>query len=69
MPSIFLIQYSVSLRSTSQYGSKNGRKLPVHVDFKNSGSLMPTKMARRDYNELLAGSKEEEKKLEVHVKI
>ncbi len=30
----FLIQYSVSLGSTSQYGSKNGRKLPVHVDFK-----------------------------------
>ncbi len=34
MPAIFLIQYSVSLRSTSQYGSKNGRKLPVHVFFK-----------------------------------
>ncbi len=28
MPSIFLIQYSVSL------GCKNGRKLPVHADFK-----------------------------------
>ncbi len=34
MPSIFLIQYSVSLGSTSQYGSKNGSKLPVHTDFK-----------------------------------
>ncbi len=34
MPSIFLIQYSVSLGCTSQYGSKNGRKLPVHADFK-----------------------------------
>ncbi len=32
MPSIFVIQYSVSLRNTSQYKSKNGRKLPVHAD-------------------------------------
>ncbi len=34
MPSIFLIQYSVSLGSTSQYGSENSRKLPIHTDFK-----------------------------------
>ncbi len=31
MPSIFIIQYSVSLGSTSQYGSKNVHK---HGDFK-----------------------------------
>ncbi len=34
MPSIFLIQYSVSLGSTSQYKSKNGHKLLVHAGFK-----------------------------------
>ncbi len=38
--------------------SCSAEKLNVNGDivFENSGSLMPTKMARRDYNELLPGS-------------